>query len=170
VNYRFRSVVLRIAAMLLVLALAACTTQPTFQSLLNHPSPTAVLPVYVYAQCTLMGGAQRTEIDAGRPLTILWGWVAATQDEMKSYIQSTEITVRLDNEPLAGSMRGDAQYDETANEFRAIWSAAAGILPAGTHTLTYQAVFSSQVSDGTSTYGPGTIRETLSDRCEIVVR
>jgi hypothetical protein len=165
-----RSKIRRSATVFAALLLAACTAQPVPGTPTFHPTPTAVLPAFVYAQCTLMGAAQQTAVDLGRPVTVLWGWVSSTEAQMQDFIRSATITVRLDGEPLPGSMRGKVQFDETAKLYRAVWSAAAGILPAGTHTLTYQAVFSGLVSDGMATYGPGTGRATLSDRCEIVVR
>ena len=129
-----------------------------------------VRPFYVYAQCTLMGGTARMEVPRNRPLVILWGWVASTEKQMQDYLQSAKVTVALDGKDLAGTMRGAVRYDESAEEYQAVWSADAGMPEAGTYILTYQVVFSAEVTDGSESFGPGTGRETISDECEIVMQ
>jgi hypothetical protein len=150
--------------MLLFVIPVACGSRPV------ETQSAEIRPFYVYAQCKLMGGAARVDVPRNKPLVILWGWVASTEQQMQDFLQSAQTTVALDGKVLAGMMQGAVRYDEAAGEYRAVWSAEAGMPDAGTHSLTYQVVFSAEISDGSESFGPGTSRETVSDTCEIVVQ
>lgn len=133
-------------------------------------TPTPALPFYVYAQCTLMGGSGRTEIPRGRPLVVLWGWTAAGEDQMQDFIRLAAVTVTLDGKGISGMMKGDIRYDKEGGVYRAVWAAEAGVPEIGSHVLTYRVTFAAPVTDGVETFGPGSERETLADRCSIEVR
>jgi hypothetical protein len=150
--------------------LVSCSSGPMISTSSDAVTEAVALPVFAYAQCTLMGGKDRTKIPRNRPLVVLWGWTAASEQQMRDYIRMGTATVVLDGKELSGTMKGDIRYDESARVYRALWSADAGVPAAGTHILTYQVEFAGAVSDGTGSFGPGTDRETLTDRCFVEVR
>jgi hypothetical protein len=147
-------------------AAVACASSPTARP----GTPTEALPIYVFAQCALMGGESRVEVAADRPLVVLWGWTAATAEQMQAYRDTAVVTVRLDGRELTGVLQGEILHDEASGEYRAVWSADAGRPDVGSHELTYRAAFPVRISDGRSDYGPGTARPNLADDCEIIVR
>jgi len=157
-------------AFLLLLFLAACRIQGSPASIPPHATPTEVSPVYVSALCTLMGQDGRSEVPKTRPVIVMWGWSAATMDQMKDYIGAGIAKVTFDGKEISGQMQKDIPYDETSKVYRAVWLAGVGIPTFGLHVITYSLEFQKTVFDGTDYYGPGTKNVHLSDRCEIDVK
>jgi hypothetical protein len=117
-----------------------------------------------------MGMDARSEVPAGRPVIVMWGWSAATLAQVQDYIQFGIAAVTFDGRELKGEQQGGIPLDETAKVYRAVWMAAAGIPAKGLHAITYSLTFSRKIFDGTDYYGPGTKNEKQEDRCEIDVK
>ena len=151
------------------LVLAACqraessTRAPT-------STPTEVSPVYVSALCTLMGMETRSDVPRDRPVIVMWGWTAATMEQVQEYVDAAVALVDFDGKDLSGQMQKDIPYDETAKIYRAVWMAGVGIPTPGLHVITYSLEFQKKIFDGVDYYGPATKNEKMSDRCEIDVR
>ena len=86
------------------LVLAACqrsespTRAPT-------STPTEVSPVYVSALCTLMGMETRSDVPRDRPVIIMWGWTAATMEQVQEYVDAAVALVDFDGKDLSGQMQ-----------------------------------------------------------------
>jgi hypothetical protein len=155
------------------LVLAACQSagsKPVASTQAPTSSPTDVSPVFVSALCTLMGMEARSEIPGGRPVIVMWGWSAATVEQVQDYIQARVVVVTFDGGELTGEQQGGVPFDETTKIYRAVWTAGAGIPAKGLHAITYSLEFSRKIFDGTDYYGPGTKNEKQEDRCEIDVK
>jgi hypothetical protein len=100
----------------------------------------------------------------------MWGWSAATMDQMQGYIDAGVAKVTFDGKELLGQMQKDIPYDETAKIYRAVWMSGVGIPTPGLHVIIYSLEFQKKVFDGMDYYGPATKNEKMSDRCEIDVR
>jgi len=162
-----------ILALLLLLILSACKTQgsPASPPPTTAPvTPSEVSPVYVSALCTLMGQPARMEIPKFRPVIVMWGWSAATSQQVQDYIGAAIAKVAFDGSDLPGRMQPDIPFDETAKVYRAVWMASVGIPAPGLHVITYSLEFGSKIFDGVDDYGPGTKNEKMTDRCEIDVK
>jgi hypothetical protein len=165
----------RITVSLLIffLFLAACqnaglkagSSSPTAPS-----TPTEVSPVYVSALCTLMGMESRVEVSKDRPVIVMWGWSAATMDQIQDYLDAGMAKVTFDGKELSGQMQKNIPFDDTSKIYRAVWMAGVGIPAPGLHVITYSLEFQRAIFDGTDYYGPGTKNDKLSDRCEIDVK
>jgi hypothetical protein len=151
------------------LVLAACQSA---ESSTRAPTSTAtqVSPVYVSALCTLMERDARSVVPRDRPVIVMWGWSAATMEQVQDYIAAAVAQVTFDGRDLSGQMQKDIPYDETAKIYRAVWMAGAGIPAPGLHVITYSLEFQKKIFDGTDYYGPATKNEKMSDRCEIDVK
>ncbi|MBN2085503.1 MAG: hypothetical protein JW748_09785 [Anaerolineales bacterium] len=180
----------RLAWLLFLLATAACqpavtaipTARPTeaetaeFTS--THPSEvsapipteTGLPPVYVPALCTLMGRPVRSDVPAGKPVILVWGWSAATEEQVRDYIRVRMVVVTFDGNEVEGVQSGGIPYDENAKLYKAVWMAAVGVVDPGVHTITYLLAFREKLFDGFDYYGPGTENEKLEDKCEIDVK
>jgi hypothetical protein len=134
------------------------------------PSPTAVEPVYIRAFCTLIGQDPVISVPQGKPVVIIWGWEARTQELLNDYLQSNRTTVTLDGKVLEGTLSSEVTRNQKSGLPEAAWSSNAGILDAGKHSLTYDVIFSKMIDDGSSTYGPGGKVETIHDECQVIVR
>jgi hypothetical protein len=126
--------------------------------------------VYVSALCTLMGMEARSAVPARRPVIVMWGWSAATQEQIQDYLQAGVVVVTFDEATLKGEQQGGIPYDDTSKVYRAVWTADAGIPAPGIHVITYSLTFRRKIFDGTDYYGPGTKNEKQEDRCEIEVK
>jgi hypothetical protein len=151
------------------LLLAAACGPAAEAAVTPPPAAASAAPVYVPAMCTLMGRSPRTKVSAGHPVILMWGWSAATEDQMQDYLRAAVATVTLDGTEIQGRRQGEMPYDEAAGVFRAIWTSEVGILKIGLHTVIYRLTFREVIFDGFAYYGPGTKNETQEDRCEIEV-
>jgi hypothetical protein len=150
------------ACLILLIAAAAC--QPAG----GTPEPPA--PVFVPAMCTLMGNPPRSEVPAGSPVILMWGWSALTQDQMEDYLRAGIVRVALDGNEVQGRQQGGISFDKAAGIYRAVWTSNVGIPTPGLHAVTYSLTFREKIFDGFAYYGPGTKNETQEDRCEIEVK
>ena len=159
----------RFAVFLILLASAACQVSgPAVTAGMNTTGAGAALdPVFVPAMCTLIGNPTRSEVPAGHPVIVMWGWSAATEEQVRDYIRARIEAITFDGVVLQGEQRGGIPYDETAKLYRAVWMAEIGGVDPGIHTITYLLTFSEKIFDGTVYYGPGTDREKQEDKCEI---
>jgi hypothetical protein len=147
---------------------AGANTVPSSQIPISAPTNSS--PVYVSALCTLMGMDARSEVPAGRPVIVMWGWSAATEAQIQDYIQAGIAAVTFDGKQLKGEQQGGVPFDDTAKVYRAVWMADAGHPTVGLHVITYSLTFNRKIFDGTDYYGPGTKNEKQEDRCEIDVK
>jgi hypothetical protein len=117
-----------------------------------------------------MGRDVRSEVPAGRPVIVMWGWSAATYAQIQDYIQAGIVVVTFDSRELTGEQQGGIPFDETTKVYKAVWIANADIPAKGLHPITYSLKFNRKIFDGTDYYGPGTKNEKQEDRCEIDVK
>jgi hypothetical protein len=164
----------KLVILFLLLASAAC--RPSVEAEGTAPpagapsAATGLAPVYVPAMCMLMGRGARTEVPAGRPVILMWGWTAATEGQIRDYLRAAVVTVTFDGREIQGRQQGDIPYDEAAKVYRAVWISDVGIPTAGLHTVTYRLTFREVIFDGSAYYGPGTKNEKQEDHCEIEVK
>jgi len=139
----------------------------------DNPPPTISAaipaPVFVSALCTLMGQPVRTEVPAGRPVILMWGWSAETLQQIRDYLAAADVVVTFDGVEREGRQQGGTPYDESADVYRIVFAAEVGIPDPGGHTITYSLTFRTKIFDGTAYYGPGSKNEKQEDRCEILV-
>jgi hypothetical protein len=162
-----------VALLLFSLALAACQNaggKAGSPSRMEPSTPTEVSPVYASALCTLMGLDSRSEVSKDRPVIVMWGWSAATMDQIRDYIDAAIVKVTFDGKELSGRLQKNIPFDDTSKIYRAVWMAGVGIPAPGLHVITYSLEFRHEIFDGTDYYGPGTKNDKLSDRCEIDVK
>ena len=169
----------QLAWLSLLLALAACqpaatavpaTPAPAATAEAAKPTATELSPVYVPALCTLMGREVRTDFPAGHPAIVIWGWSAATEEQIKDYIRVSQVVVTFDGAEISGRQQGDIPYDAKAKLYKAVWMSNTGIPKPGIHTITYLLTFREKLFDGFDYYGPGTDKEKQEDKCEIDVK
>lgn len=152
------------------------TAAPPMLTTISQPTPTltiqptpAIELVYVPLPCTLLGNPATTEVPAGAPIRVIWGWSAASEELVQAHIDASETVVMLDGQRIEGAMQ-EIKYDDQRKFFVVHWIAEVGVLPVGSHPLTYKVTWKRQISDGWDTYGPGSKNEVSTDNCEVVVK
>jgi len=135
------------------------------------PSSTIPAPqpdtLEILAYCTLIGNNPITSIPAGTPIIISWGWLALSEIQVQDHIDNVVYAITLDGVQLEGLM-GNI-WNTTSGEYVVNWAADVGVLPAGTHELTFDVSWKKMIFDGLDTYGPGGTYETEHDDCQIIV-
>jgi hypothetical protein len=168
---RMRLDLKRFSVLLLLLCTTACLPAGQKPPLgVTIPTAGASAPVYVPALCTLMGGEVRSDVPAGHPVILMWGWSAATEEQIREYIRVSTVVVTFDGTELSGRQQGGIPYDKTARMFKAVWMSDIGIPKPGIHAVTYLLTFREKLFDGFDYYGPGTDKEKQEDKCEIEVK
>ena len=117
-----------------------------------------------------MGRDVRSDVPSGHPVILMWGWSAATREQIDEYMRAGMAEVTFDGIEVQGAQQGGIPFDEAAGEYRAVWTAEVGIPAPGIHTITYRLTFRERIFDGAEYYGPGTKNAQLQDRCEIAVK
>jgi hypothetical protein len=161
---------MRRTAILFFLLTAAAACGPADSANRSPAAATQPAPVFVPALCTLMGQSARSNVPAGHPVVLIWGWTADTEEQVKDYLLVGSVVVTFDGVERKGRQQGGIPYDEEERVYRAVWMAEVGIPEPGVHTITYTQTFAAKIFDGRVYYGPGTDNEKMEDRCEIVVR
>ncbi len=155
----------------ILLAIPACQpAYPAAPASLPPAMGTEPAPVFVPALCTLMGNPSRSQVPAGHPVILIWGWSAATEEQIQDYLLAGKVVVTFDGIERTGKRQGGIPFDESAKVYRVVWMAEVGIPGPGSHTITYSQTFTTKIFDGNAYYGPGTKNEKQEDRCEIVVK
>jgi hypothetical protein len=149
---------------------AVVATTTPFEDTAPIPTETGLPPVYIPALCTLFGRPVRSAVPAGNPVILVWGWSAATEEQVKDYIRVGMVVVTFDGNEVEGEQSGGIPYDEKSKLYKAVWMAAVGVVDPGVHTITYLLTFREKLFDGFDYYGPGTKNETQQDACEIDVK
>ena len=147
------------------------TATPDASKIVETPGPTdlPIKPVDVFPFCTTIGKDKTTRVPAASPVNIVWGWSAKTEEQVNDFLKNSTTTITLDGNVIAGYQTGGIFKNETRNEYEVLWTSPIGIMEAGQHTITYDVKFIKQVDDGTSLYGPGTVKESPHDECFILV-
>ena len=153
-----------------IAATETAVPRPTATKAANsNPTVEATQPevVEILAYCTLIGNDPVTTVPAGAPIIISWGWLALTEAQVQDHIDNVVYDITLDGIQLDGFM-GDIWMD-TSGEYVVNWAAAVGVLPPGTHDLSFDVSWKKMIYDGMDTYGPGGTYESEHDDCQIVV-
>ncbi len=117
-----------------------------------------------------MGGEARSEVPASHPVILMWGWSAATEEQVQEYIRVSKVVVTFDGAEISGHQQGGIPYDQTAGMYKAVWTSSIGVPTRGIHTITYLLTFREKLFDGLVYYGPGTDKVKQEDKCEIDVK
>jgi hypothetical protein len=133
------------------------------------PEPPDAEPVFVSVLCGLTGGEVKKHVPRDRPVVLVWGWSAATVEQVQHHIDASQTVVELDGQPVEGRLVDGPGLIESWGSIGAMWHAEVGILSPGSHSLTYTVTWSEPVYDGQDNYGPGTENETQMDECVIIV-
>jgi hypothetical protein len=123
----------------------------------------------VNAYCTLIGKPAETKVAQGTTIVLIWGWLAATQEQVQSHIDQSQIVVTLDGQPVTDPRQERIQATDDG-KFTVVWGSNVGILPVGTHTITYSVSWKVQITNGVDTFGPGGKFETQADTCQLTIQ
>ena len=137
------------------------------------PPPTSTAtpttePQLVTAYCSAYDESP-VHVPENQPVTIYWGWLALTESQVQDYLDAATVEVSLDGEELRPDTQSQIEYDKDSGGYGIDWLANVGILTPGSHRVDYHVSWSRQISDGSSTYGPGGDFEEQQAYCEIIV-
>ena len=130
--------------------------------------PPIVAPAMVMPYCSALDQSP-VYIGEDQPVTVYWGWLASTSEYVEDFLKTATIEVTLDGEEVSPETQSDIQYDILDEGYVVNWSADVGTLTPGTHRLDYHVTWSTQISDGWSTFGPGGETEEEQEYCELIV-
>jgi hypothetical protein len=179
---------INLTATALSVGIATATTTPsgTQTAAISTPNPraTAVTPVVsgtaetqqsvnVFALCDdpKQGIAAPTNLAVGSTITVWWGWTAKTESQIQDHLNAATYDVRVDDTPLTNLRRWHGNPIKRPNDYVVYWYVPfEQPLTAGQHKITYRVTWSAAISDGISSYGPGTNHAVEEGSCTFVVR
>jgi hypothetical protein len=145
---------------------------PSTPTLIPSPTPiptNTIEPVQVSPLCSFYGHPI-VYVEAGRPVMLAWTWNAKTKELSQEHIDTAAYRILLDGVEVKAVRRGEIEYDAAKGWFSVTWFAEPVMLEAGEHLAERYLSWSRPISDGWSSYGPGTDKETPHDDCTIIVR
>lgn len=143
------------------------TPEPTATSTLIPTS--TIEPVQVSPLCAFYGHPI-VYVEAGRPVMLAWTWNAKTRELSQEHIDTATYRIMLDGVEVKAVRRSEIEYDAAEGWFTVTWYAEPVMLEVGEHLAERYLTWSRRISDGWSSYGPGSDKETPYDTCTIIVR
>ncbi len=147
------------------------TTTSTFTPL---PPGNAVVGrgVDVFAMCdnTAFGIPAPSTIAAGSTIEVYWAWFVTDPSLIDQHMEAVRYEVRVNDELLSNWQQHGQRTVPTGDGYAKYWYVPYGPLNAGTYTITYEATWNKQISDGYDVFGPGTRNLTETGSCTFVVR
>lgn len=105
----------------------------------------------------------------GTTVDIYWAWFAKTRELLDQHVGAVTYQIAVDGVVLQNWRQyGLAVRQEGAN-YAKYWYVPYGPLTAGEHKVTYNASWSTAISDGYNDYGPGTANPTETGSCTFTV-
>lgn len=128
--------------------------------------------VDVLAECdNPFKGGRPNNLAAGSTIDIWWSWYARTRAQIDSHLNAVTYEVRL-NGTLVENWRQYAipvRLEDDGN-YHIYWYVRTDPLPAGENRITYRATWSTSITDGYDSFGPGTGNAVLEGSCTFNVR
>ncbi|MCC6802029.1 MAG: SH3 domain-containing protein [Anaerolineae bacterium] len=143
--------------------------QPTLSPVPGSISTQQGADVLAYCDDRSFGSPPPTNLAAGSTVDVFWIWFAATRQQILDHLDAATYTVTLDGETLdyrqfQGSIR------QSGGQYMVDWYVRTEPLASGPHTITYRLTWSTAISDGAQSFGPGTSIPEETGSCTFNVR
>jgi hypothetical protein len=142
---------------------------PTLSPVPGSISTQQGVDVLAYCDDRSFGSPPPTNLAAGSTIDVFWIWLAATRQQILDHLDAATYTVQLDGETLdyrqfQGSIR------QSSGQYMVDWYVRTEPLASGPHTITYRVTWSTAISDGSQSFGPGTGTPEETGSCTFNVR
>jgi hypothetical protein len=93
-------------------------------------------------------------VQTGTPIQLTIGWLADTKGQVQSFLDSIDLTGRLDGQPLTdlnnywGKIEPVCDHEEQGADYLSTWSYPLAHLDAGTHIIEIKGTLNEPVTDG----------------------
>ena len=126
--------------------------------------------VLAYCNDTSFGSPAPTNLAAGSTIDIWWSWFARTETQVQDHLANATYQVAIDGVALANwrEYRTTIRQESDGNYY-VYWYVPAGPLASGQHEITYRVSWSEEISDGYTTFGPGTSNPVETGSCTFTV-
>ena len=128
--------------------------------------------VDVFAMCdnAAFGIPAPSTIAAGSTIEVYWAWFVTDPSLIDQHVEAVSYQVRVNDELLPNWQQYGQRTVPAGDGYAKYWYVPYGPLDAGTYTITYEATWGEQISDGYDVFGPGTRNLTETGSCTFVVR
>ncbi|MCC6975702.1 MAG: protein kinase [Anaerolineae bacterium] len=114
----------------------------------------------------------------GTALSVYWGWTATTEEQISDHLKAVQYQISLEQssagawiiyQNLDSWRRFQTEMVKWSDAHAVYWFVPVGILPAGEYRVNYRISWTSMISDGWNTYGPGGERVSEQYTCTFSV-
>jgi hypothetical protein len=145
------------------------TPSPTLSPVPGSISTQQGVDVLAYCDDRSFGSPPPSNLAAGSTIDVFWNWFASTRQQVQDHLDAAIYTVQLD-----GTSLDYRQYQGSIRQengvFVVYWFVRSEPLAAGSHTISYRVIWSSAISDGFDSFGPGTNNPEQTGSCTFNVR
>ncbi len=136
-------------------------------------APARVVDIGALCDDPRYGMARPTNITSTTQLDIFWAWLATTPELIDQHIAAVTYEIAL-NGVVLDNLRNWRQFGlatrQVSGQYAKFWYVPIGTLTPGDYVVTYRATWSRAISDGLTTWGPGTANEEERGSCTFTVR
>lgn len=151
-------------------ATSSATATTTVPPTATQPPTATSLPAIVVEPYCKMFDESPVYVNANQPVILWWRWDALTAKLVNDHINASIYEIYLDGQRVYAEQMSDIEYISNKQFYRVSWYATVGLLSPGKHLAERYLSWTSRISDGWNTFGPGGEIETEHDICEIIVR
>ena len=126
--------------------------------------------VFAFCDNTGFGIPAPSNLRDGVRIDIYWAWFARTEAQVQEHINAANYELRVNGELIPNVSQYRTRIRPSGGDFVTYWYVPYGPLPAGTYEITYVLSWSSQISDGYESFGPGTNKPFEQETCTFTVR
>jgi len=126
----------------------------------------------VFAMCDnpVFGVPAPADLASGSSVEIYWAWYATDPELIDQHTETVSYEVRLNDQLLSDWQQYGQRVVQVGNMWAKYWYVPVGRLEAGTYRITYRATWDETISDGITTFGPGTSNLVEEGSCTFTVR
>ncbi len=152
-------------------ATGATATLPGGAGQQGNTSTQQGVDVLAYCDNLAFGEPPPTTLAAGSTIDIWWSWFARTEQQVRDHLNNVSYQVTIDGIALQNlDLYRQRIRQESDGNYYVYWYVPAGPLTSGQHKIDYRVTWSSSISDGYDTFGPGTGNVQQSGSCTFTVR
>ncbi len=133
-------------------------------------APRSGVDVFAFCNNPAYGIAAPSNLTDGSTIEIFWAWFASTDAYLRQHIANAAHELRINGRQIANVDQFRSASSQRGSDQVVYWYVPYGPLAAGNYRITYRVTWSSAISDGYKSYGPGTGTEYEEESCNIVVR
>lgn len=128
------------------------------------------IDVFAFCDKAAYGIPAPRNLAAGTTIDIYWAWFAREEKQVLDHVTHATHDLRVNGQPIENVNQYRTRIRRQNADYVTYWYVPYGPLVAGEYEITYTVTWSVAISDGYTTFGPGTDKPFEQESCRFTVR